>query len=92
MTTMDDQRTSEFFAAICEDQNRSVLATIWLRLLAMLGDVKAQFVIGRTLMYGSGLSRPDPDRARTWLLRAARRGHPEAAQYLEILTQNSSSS
>lgn len=85
MTHTDD----EFFAAVLADRNRGLLRTMWLRLLAQLGNVDAQVIIGRTLMYGSGLKRPDPLAAAKWLRMAAERGHPEAAKHLETLLNSS---
>ena len=73
-----------------EDMRRGVIATVWLRLRAALGSVEAQFVIGRTLMFGSHCQPfpcPDYGRARTWLIRAAGRGHARALFYLEILDE-----
>ena len=89
---MDDQKrqTDEFVAALLEDQNRGVLATLWLRLTAQLGSADAQVAIGRTLMYGSGVPA-DNEAAAKWLRRAALSGHPHAGRYLEIIANNAGS-
>lgn len=73
---------------IAEDQRRGVFATLVLRLRAWRGDPEAQYVVGRTLMYGSGLPAPDDAAALHWLMRAAAGGHPGAARLIEIIERN----
>ena len=80
----------DLLAGIAEDQRRGVLATIRLRIRASAGDSRAQFVLGRTLMYGSGLPAPDDERAHYWLIRALAGGHPGAARLLEIIERDDS--
>ena len=85
---MEPDDVGRFVADMAQDMERGVVATIYLRLRALLGSVEAQFVMGRTLMYGSGLPSPDSRHARMWLTRAAARGHARAQHYLEILDHN----
>ena len=86
---MDEQKqqTDEFIAALLEDEGRGLLATLWLRLRAQLGDADAQVVVGRTLMYGSGVPA-DNEAAAKWLRLAAAKGHPDAQRYLKIIAEN----
>ena len=79
-----------FIRGILEDQNRGALATILLRIRASMGDPTAQYLIGRTLMYGSGLPEPNDEHAHYWLMRALSNGHPDAARLLEIIAKNRS--
>ena len=53
----NDDDVARFCAEIEEDESRGVIATIRLRWRANRGDVEAQYVIGRTLMYGSGVAK-----------------------------------
>lgn len=91
MRPVDNDDVARFCAEIEEDESHGVIATIRLRWRANRGDVEAQYVIGRTLMYGSGVAKIDIPAARTWLTLAATAGHVRAAHYLEILNGDTSS-
>ena len=85
---MERDEVGRFAAEMAEDMERGVLATLWLRLRALLGSAEAEFVMGRTLLYGSGLPSPNRQHARAWLTRAATRGHARARHYLKVLDHN----
>lgn len=84
--TPDDDST---ILGIAEDQRRGVFATLALRLRARRGDPEAQYVMGRTLMYGSGLPAPDSHAALYWLKRAVAGGHLGAVRLIEIIKRDS---
>ena len=88
MSKQEIDELRRFAAEIHVDTNRGAIATLWLRLRASLGRAEAQFLMGRTLMYGSGLAHPDTGRARTWLIRAVSQGHERALHYLNMLDRN----
>jgi len=56
-----------------------------LRKAAERGHPEAQLKLGIACMTGEGLARPDPDRGRAWLGRAADAGHPAAARFLGLI-------
>lgn len=57
--------------------------------LANLGRQEAQFTLAKLFLYGNGVTK-DPEQAIAWFIKAAKKGHAEAKNFLGIIYINGS--